>query len=267
MPPKISLVTPSFNQGYFLEETIQSVVSQNYPNLEYIIIDGSSQDNSIEVIQKYQSYLTYWQSMPDNGQSDALNQGFSHTTGEIMGWLNSDDLLAEDALFRMAEAYQAGPHWWTGNSSRICLEGTLIHLNPLLVRSIALGDLLHARVNVNQVSTFWTRELWDLAGGYVAPLNLAMDFDLWLRFSQIVPSTPIKDTLGVFRNHSDAKTGTDEGMKKYLEECDTLRLQEYQKRGMSKFTRSALINLWTRYHLMRTKDWKAWVGRRPIPFV
>lgn len=267
MPPKISLVTPSFNQGYFLEETIQSVVSQNYPNLEYIIIDGGSQDNSIEIIQKYQSYLTYWQSMPDNGQSDALNQGFSHATGDIMGWLNSDDLLTKDALFRIAEAYKAGLHWWTGNSSRICLDGTLIHLNPLLIRSIGLRDLLHARVNVNQVSTFWTRELWNSVGGYVAPLNLAMDFELWLRFSQVVSSTPIKATLGIFRNHPEAKTGIDEGMRKYLTECDSLRLKEYQKLAMNQFVRSMMINFWTRYNLAKAHDWRSWIGKRPIPYI
>ena len=93
--PKISIVTPSFNHAQFLEETILSVISQNYPDLEYIIIDGGSTDGSVEIIKKYEQYLTYWISEPDNGQSDALNKGFTRATGDIYGWLNSDDLYKD----------------------------------------------------------------------------------------------------------------------------------------------------------------------------
>ncbi len=91
--PKISIVTPTFNQGNFIEESILSVIEQQYPNLEYIIMDGGSTDNTIEIIKKYESQLTYWVSQKDNGMYDALNRGFKRATGEIMGWLNSDDLL------------------------------------------------------------------------------------------------------------------------------------------------------------------------------
>src|SRR5712672_634542 len=91
MSPKISLVTPSFNQGSFLEETIRSVLDQNYPNLEYVVIDGGSTDGSVEIIKKYERRLTWWISAPDGGQYEAINKGFARTTGEIMAWLNADD--------------------------------------------------------------------------------------------------------------------------------------------------------------------------------
>jgi glycosyltransferase involved in cell wall biosynthesis len=107
--PKISIVTPSYNQGKYLEETILSVIKQNYPNLEYIIIDGGSTDNSVEIIKKYEKYLTYWVSEKDNGQSDAINKGLKRCTGEIFNWLNSDDYLEPNALFKIAEAYKKNP--------------------------------------------------------------------------------------------------------------------------------------------------------------
>lgn len=107
--PKISIVTPSFNQGKYLEKTILSVLEQDYPNLEYIIIDGGSTDNSVEIIKKYEKHLAYWVSEPDRGQSHAINKGFGHATGEILGWLNSDDYYAPGAPQAIAEAFLANP--------------------------------------------------------------------------------------------------------------------------------------------------------------
>ena len=103
--PKISIITPSFNQADYLEETILSIINQNYPNLEYIIIDGGSTDNSVEIIKKHEKNIDYWVSEKDNGQSHAINKGFAKATGEILNWINSDDILAENALIKIAEAY------------------------------------------------------------------------------------------------------------------------------------------------------------------
>src|SRR5690606_31772171 len=102
--PKISIVTPSYNQGQFIEETILSILNQNYPNLEYIIIDGGSTDNTVEIIKKYEDRITYWVSEKDNGQADAINKGLEQCTGEIFNWINSDDYLAKKSLYSIAIA-------------------------------------------------------------------------------------------------------------------------------------------------------------------
>ena len=115
--PRISIVTPSYNQGHYLEETIRSVLLQGYPNLEYIVIDGGSQDNSLEIIQKYQPWIAYWHSQPDRGQADALNQGFARATGEICAYLNSDDLFLPNTLFSVAIAF--AQHRCTWLASRV----------------------------------------------------------------------------------------------------------------------------------------------------
>jgi len=265
--PLITLITPSYNQGQYLEATIKSVTKQSYPKLEYIIIDGGSIDDSVEIIKKYQSSLTYWVSEKDNGQSNALNKGFARATGDIMGWLNSDDLLAEGALHYLAQAYQSGLHWWTGGVSRILLDGSFIAYNPQKVKSVSYQEILHARIIVDQVSTFWTRELWQETGGYIKNLHLAMDYELWLRFAKITPSTPIHQTLGIFRNHQDAKTGTTDNYLLYLEECDQVRKTIYDKIGYNPWLKNLLIAYWTRSASARRSDWKSWIGRRPMPYV
>ena len=107
--PRISIVTPSYNQGRFIEETIQSVLGQGYPNVEYIIIDGGSTDNTVEIIRKYAKHLTYWVSEPDRGQSHAINKGLARCTGDLFGWINSDDVLMPGALEVVAEAWRRRP--------------------------------------------------------------------------------------------------------------------------------------------------------------
>ena len=133
--PKISIVTPSFNQAQFLEETILSVINQNYPNLEYIIIDGGSTDGSVDIIKKYEKHLTYWVSEPDNGHGHALNKGFSTTTGEIMAWINSDDKYYPSTFATVAEIFNkfSDINWIHGKNSRIDksvrLEDVLAFIN------------------------------------------------------------------------------------------------------------------------------------------
>src|ERR1035437_4288596 len=109
MYPKISVITPSFNQGKYLESTIKSVLEQDYPNLEYIVIDGGSEDNSVEIIKKYEKHLAYWESVKDKGQSHAINKGFAIATGEILAWLNSDDTYEQNAIYNIAEWFRKYP--------------------------------------------------------------------------------------------------------------------------------------------------------------
>ncbi|MDW8303193.1 MAG: glycosyltransferase family 2 protein, partial [Bacteroidia bacterium] len=131
--PVISIVTPSFNQGEFLEQTIVSVLEQNYPRLEYIIIDGGSTDNSVEIIKKYEKYLTYWVSEPDRGIYDALQKGFAHTTGEIMGWINSDDMYHKNSFSLVAEIFFQYPQidWLSGIPTIFDEKGRTVTVKPL----------------------------------------------------------------------------------------------------------------------------------------
>ena len=224
--PKISIVTPSYNQGAYLEQTIRSVLDQNYANLEYIIVDGGSTDNSVEIIKRYEQGLAFWSSERDKGQSDAINRGFARTTGHIMGWLNSDDMLAPGALQSLAEAYQSGIRWYHGNHSGLMADGSLLVGSGDFFGRWTHNDLLFEGAVIAQVATFWNREIWDAAGAFVLDHDLIMDYDLWLRFSRLTPSTPIFPVLGVFREHSLAKTGTEIGRAKYNAAKQERRKQE-----------------------------------------
>lgn len=264
--PRISIVTPSYNQGHFLEETIRSVLLQNYPNLEYIVIDGGSTDNTVDIIRKYEPWLTYWVSEPDQGQSDAINKGFLVSTGKIMGWLNSDDFLVKDALVNLATAYVPGLYWWYGNSLHMLPDKTLKSY-PLPKGEVTRSDLLHARVIISQVSTFWTRELWEKTGSALSLCHMAMDYELWLRFSEYESAKILANFLGVYRTHDNAKTGTELGRELYFKECDQIRLKEYERRNYPYLLRLITITFWTRYRLAKNYGWRSWIGRRQIPYI
>ena len=211
--PKISIVTPSYNQAEYLEECIDSILSQNYPNLEYIIMDGGSTDGSVEIIRKYEKHLTYWQSQPDGGQYQAINAGFKHSTGDIMCWLNSDDKLHPGALHQVALAFRAMPQteWITGRPTAWDGQGRLITVFDH-VPSWSLERLLyHGKDDyyIQQESTFWRRSLWDKAGGVLdTNWQLAADFELWCRFFHYSELTGVDALFGGFRYHSGQKTDT-----------------------------------------------------------
>lgn len=205
--PKISVVTPSYNQGKFLEQTILSVLNQNYPNLEYIIMDGGSSDNSVEIIKKYSDKLTYWQSKPDGGQSAAINEGFRHATGEIYAWLNSDDQFAECALKAVGEYFFNHPQcqWISGISQMKDIKGKIVEtIVPKKLDFICLSDW---RNNIiYQPATFWRSELWNKVVGIDEKLNCSMDFDLWLKFAKISEGHIISKLLATALQHIDMKT-------------------------------------------------------------
>ena len=181
--PKISIVTPSYNQGEYLEETILSILEQNYPNLEYIIIDGGSTDNSVEIIKKFENRLSFWISEKDNGLYDALQKGFAKSSGEIMGWLNSDDLLHRKSLFTVAEILSLeGVDWIQGQPTFFDEQSRTINVQPNAKWSkyrYYLDDFKW----IQQESTYWTRNLWTQAGGYISvKYKYAGDLELWNRF-------------------------------------------------------------------------------------
>jgi glycosyltransferase involved in cell wall biosynthesis len=215
--PKISIITPSYNQGQFLEATIQSVLSQNYPNLEYIIIDGGSTDGSVEIIQKYADHLKFWCSEPDGGQYDAINRGFSHATGEIMAWLNSDDMYFPWAFRTVASIMSALPEveWLTNSNCGIWdWEGFCGDISkiPGYSREAFLDGryLVSDRNAINwiqQESTFWKRGLWERIGGYISTeFKLASDFDLWSRFYAHADLYGTSSLLGGFRSQNTQRS-------------------------------------------------------------
>lgn len=211
--PKISIVTPSFNQAQFLEQTIKSVLDQNYPNLEYIIIDGGSTDGSVDIIRKYEDRLTHWVSEPDYGQADAINKGFARSTGEIMAWLNSDDMYTPWAFSVVSSVFTENPsvRWicgmyaiWNRKDDMTYVRPPLGTWRPLLQLGMYDGQHLGA---IQQESTFWRRSLWEEAGGYVQnDLHMAFDFELWLRFAGLEYLVHLPTVLGGNRKHEFQKT-------------------------------------------------------------
>ena len=266
--PRISIVTPSYNQGQFIEETIRSVLLQGYPNLEYTIVDGGSTDNTVEIIKKYEQFLTYWVSEPDEGQTDAINKGFELSTGDIMGWLNSDDLLEASALYHLSKAYKPGMHWWVGKAFQIFDEDNYRKKEKdTKLIPISRNNLLYARKILPQVSTYWNRELWNKSGAYLSHYDLAMDYELWLRFSLVSSAIPINHYLGILRTHEKAKTGTLNGMQAYVAECDVIRKKEFENNIFNYLFIKCKILFFTRYYLSKQYNWRSWIGKRPIPYI
>ncbi len=208
--PRISIVTPTYNQAAFLEKTIRSVLLQGYPNLEYIIIDGGSTDNSVEIIKKYESWLTYWVSEKDHGQSHAINKGRERATGELLGWLNSDDWYTEGALFKLAAAYledrSVGAVYGQGHV--VNADNVITHV-PQLVQ-INRDNLLEWANGGDfmQPSCLFTRLAWQDCGSLDEGLNYSLDVDLWLKIAKRYEFKQIPDLLSVALSHPGAKTTT-----------------------------------------------------------
>jgi glycosyltransferase involved in cell wall biosynthesis len=184
--PKVSIVTPSFNQGQFIEETIRSVLLQDYPNLEYIIIDGGSSDNTLEIIEKYQEWITYWVSEPDHGQSHAINKGFAQATGEVFGWLNSDDYFHPDALRTLLHFRQKSLDAvaWVGACRDVDIDGKrLKKRSPRVGRKEEFGNWSRDAW-IPQPSCLFDAKAFKDVGKIDEDLDFVMDVDLWMRLAQ-----------------------------------------------------------------------------------
>lgn len=206
--PKISIVTPSFNQASFLEETIRSVTSQRYPNLEYIVMDGGSTDGSVEIIRRHQEHIAFWRSERDAGQSDALRQGFQRATGDIFAYLNSDDTLEPGTLGIVADYMVSHPEidLVYGDINLIDAAGKhLYRAHPLL----DLRILVYENPFVPQQAMFWRRDLYERVGGVNSSLRFAMDYELTLKFLlERAKVSKIHKVLANFRVHPEAKSST-----------------------------------------------------------
>jgi glycosyltransferase involved in cell wall biosynthesis len=211
--PRITIVTPSYNQGQFLEETIRSVLLQGYPNLEYIVIDGGSNDNSIDIIRTYEPWLTYWISEKDKGQSHAINKGWRRATGDLISYLNSDDTLLPGALFKVAKAWQQYPQAVAVVGGTCCTdlrsENVLGTVTPKLPGSAPLDLTLldHETWLLPQQSGFWSRVALDKVGRWVREdLHYTMDRELYYRLCVQGKLTLITDSLATYRFHDTSKS-------------------------------------------------------------
>ncbi len=223
--PKISIVTPVFNQAVYLEECILSILDQKYPNLEYIIVDGGSTDGTVDIIKKYSPFLAYWVSEKDAGIYHALQKGFEKSTGEIMGWLNSDDILHRKSLFSVADIFGKFREvdWLQGYPTVIDELGRIVFHRPhrFSKYSFYLKEY-HDGIFIQQESTYWRRSLWKKTGAFISTsYKYAGDFELWMRFflnSQLVCTNAL---IGAFRMRSTGQISTD-FYQPYVSECDKI---------------------------------------------
>lgn len=203
--PRLSIVTPSYNQGKFLEATIRSVLLQGYPNLEYIIIDGGSTDNSIDIIKKYENYLFYWQSQKDKGQADAVNQGLRRSNGEIIGWINSDDVYVKGTFHKIVKAFYNHPD---------CI---VVHGNRILINN--MGDVTGwmclppfdpetFTYNICSETVFWRRSAMQEVGFMNINLQFALDLEFFCRLYKSGKFLKLNEYLGYFRCHPKNKSST-----------------------------------------------------------
>ncbi len=227
--PSICIVTPSFNQGEFIEETIRSILLQGYPNLEYIIMDGGSTDNSVEIIKKYSPWLAYWVSAKDKGQAEAIYRGFEKSTSDIIGWVNSDDMLMPKALFGFGKYFVDHP------DTELVAGGGVTIDEKTRIKPSKWGDIdfyyLDNRISFLRIlimkgfdflqpASLWKRDAFFAVGGFDRSLNFCFDLDLYLRLTKRKSGRAIRQPVAAFRTHLATKTSRLQHVR--LEELEQL---------------------------------------------
>lgn len=235
--PKISVITPSLNQGRYIGRTLRSVLEQNYPNLEYIVVDGGSTDGTVEILKKYEGSLT-WISEKDSGQSEAINKGMRMATGDILAYLNSDDMLEPGVLTAVAERFMSNPSimWLTGSCRIIDQDDREVRSIITAYKNLLLDHyrytLLLIANPISQPATFWKKEVLDEIGFFDPGESLVMDYDYWLRIGKRYQPAIMDENLAAFRLHPQSKTS----LGRFLmirRECAVAR----------KYSRSVFINV------------------------
>ncbi len=213
--PKISIITPSLNQGKFIEKTILSVINQNYPDLEYIIIDGGSIDNTVDIIKKYEKYLSYWISEKDSGQSNAINKGLKKSSGELIAWINSDDFYCENVFTKIAEYFELNKNvnWLYGNTFFINEKGEMINYKkPLKFNKFVLR---YGSFSFNQPGVFLRRKIIEDIGFLREDFHTIMDQEWFCRIADIYKPSYLDIDIAKFRWHSSGKSSSDKNSEHY----------------------------------------------------
>ena len=227
--PKITLVTAVYNGEEYLEATMRSIVDQAYPNLEYIVVDDGSTDGTVEIIRKYERAVSCWFSQANQGLYAALNAGFARSTGEILGWLNSSDMLQVNGLFAVGSIFRElrDVEWITGRPTKISATGMTIDVLP--VPRWSRGRFLAgANKYIQQESTFWRRSLWERAGGRLSTEYRAEgDFELWVRFFRHARLHSVNALIGGYRLHDAALSSSN--MERYNRNCDAIAAREVER--------------------------------------
>lgn len=203
--PTISVVTPSFNQARFLERTLKSVLDQRYPQLEYIVVDGGSTDGSTDIIRRYGTQLAYWVSEADGGQTDALIKGFAKATGDILCWLNSDDLFEPWTLREVADFFVENSHVRAVYGDAVWIDEADRPIRPKKEHAYSRFIWMHDHNYIPQPSTFWSSTLYRQVGGLDRQYNLAMDADLWIRFAEVTRLEHVRRVWSRMRFHPAQK--------------------------------------------------------------
>lgn len=273
--PRVSTVTPSYNQGQFIEETIRSVLLQGYPDLEYFIIDGGSTDGSAEIIRRYERWLTYWVSEPDRGQSHAINKGLLRATGEYCNYINSDDLLVPNTLFEIARVFQAYPntHVIYGKCVLVDEKGQTIAIRQGqilgLLQLLRVWEYMGSEEQVSQPAVFCRRDILVEVNGFREDLHYTMDYEMWLRLLDRGYRFQLTDVcLAKSRIHRAQKSAADRGFEEIfpvvqeLLNC-TAKIEEKDRRELVRAIprERAYLRLWVAhgaYHRSTYWEYTKW---------
>ena len=267
MLPKLTVITPSFNQGRFIERTIRSVLDQGYPNLEYVIVDGGSTDESIEVIRRYEDRLSWWVSEPDDGQSHAINKGLERTSGDVVAYLNSDDYFLPGAFERAVAGLERSERSWVAGGALDIEEGdppTRLRVWRPKPPSYCEGRIrgrqwwMLVPWHVPQPSCFWRRELFERFGGFRLDMHYAFDAEFMLRlaFADELPELLPDDFLSVRSVHPDQKTyemtNSWPEIHRFVDiYWPQLSLRERALARIGRVTRAATPMAWVRWRVMQ----------------
>jgi glycosyltransferase involved in cell wall biosynthesis len=263
-PPLVSIVTPSYNQADFLEETIRSVLDQDYEPIEYVVVDGGSTDGSAEIIRRHEDRLSWSVSEPDAGQAQAINKGFDHTRGTLMGYLNSDDTLLPGAISRLVAALEEGPELVAAYGDAVWLDEEGRATGYAESRSWELVPMISSGSGrIHQPSSLWRRSAWDEVGGLEESLHYTFDTLFFIRLATVGPARHLQEPLSGYRLHPSSKTYTEPPPKleEYVRLADDyltpdrlpVRLRKHSRRARASYYRRAALGWYNAGDLRRAR--------------